>query len=96
MLNCDRIDIMLTRAQIFISVLLILIVTGLTVLLILFHGQMTSTVVTIVSSILAQMVAAMITGVGYFLSRNRPHTAADAPGPDSTPQIPTPPAPPAK
>lgn len=95
-MNCNRIDLMLTRAQIFIALLLIFIVAGMTVLLILYHGEMSSTVVTIVSSVLAQLVAAMMVGVGFFLSRQRPHTPSDpTPADLSLAAIPTSPVNPA-
>ena len=77
MLNCDRIDVMLARAQITLAFTLVFSVIGLTVLLVLYHGDISAVMVTLVSSIVSQMMTAMILAVNYFLARSRPHTPAD-------------------
>lgn len=89
-MNCDRIDLMLARAQIVLAFSLLSAVMMITVLLVFFHGTMSAVVVTLVSMVISQLTGAMILACNYFLARARPHTPADPSPNDSTPQMPLP------
>jgi uncharacterized membrane protein len=90
MLNCDRIDLMLARAQIMLAFTLLACVMALSVLLLLFHGTMEAVVVTLISTVVSQITGAMILACNYFLARARPHSGVDPSLADSTPQAPPP------
>lgn len=73
------VDLLLARAQVGFAAVMIVGIFALVFVLIFFHGGMTTTAVTIITSVIAALVTVLTLQMNFFYARQRPSALPDPP-----------------
>jgi uncharacterized membrane-anchored protein len=71
------IDLLLAKAQVFFASTMLLGIFALVFVLIFFHGDMTATAVTIITSVITALVTILTLQMNFFYARQRPAALPD-------------------
>jgi hypothetical protein len=78
-----QLDLFMAKAQVTLAFMFTIGIFGLVFTLIFFHGQLDSTVTTIITSVIAALITVLTLQMNFFYARQRPPSA------DSPPSAPT-------
>jgi uncharacterized membrane-anchored protein len=70
-------DLMLAKAQVFFSAIMLLGIFALVFVLIFFHGQITATALTIITTVITALVTILTLQMNFFYARQRPSALPD-------------------
>lgn len=71
------VDLLLARAQVFFAAVMLIGIFAMVFVLIFFHGDMTTTAVTIITSVITALVTILTLQMNFFYARQRPAALPD-------------------